>query len=101
MTVSLALWDWPSAIALLAVGFLVGYTIWPNLWPIRIAEHRMPPVLVTAIAAVGTIFVFFAFLFALRWMTGDPFPLVTALQEELFVAAAAVGLRTRAKAVEA
>lgn len=100
---ALSIWDWPTALGLVFVGFLLGLVLLPLAWPVRLTPGFPYPVAVASVIATVAGVAFFIFLFVFRWINGVPNVerlLTSGLQWIIFSGGMSVGLKLRDRLAE-
>jgi hypothetical protein len=90
--VTLPLWSWPAALALLLLGMSVGWLLLPFLWPMRRRADQPLPVAVLGLMVVTVPSLYFLFLAVLRGAEGLAVPATTWAQWLVFAAGLTAGL---------
>lgn len=90
--VNLDAFDWTTAAALLALGVLLGYTFWAQLWPLWSANGTRLTAEIAISEAAVAIFIPLFFISLLRWLQGLPLPAALSLELLAFRVGASVGL---------
>jgi len=84
-----------SIIGIFIVGTIMGFFLFPKIWPIRTYENIAYPINLGGLLLFGTGVIFFLFLSVLRYLEGNVLPFATGIAWMVFALGSTLGLYIR------